>query len=180
MILTAHIVLLLLFVTVTTVLMVGAVVNRMRIQPVRMMWYSNGLRSGFGWPTLFVMIFLAAVIYAGLKEDSFYLFLGVGYLVGGICWSIAMRLTSATIVTDFVLIRDMNSCGNVLGWNQVIDYFVHDKGKSLQYTFLYVNQEGAHNRFDVQVPRTYRQVFNRMVFRCVEKKKAFLSEEAYG
>ncbi len=180
MILTAHIVLLLLFVTVTTVLMAGAVVNRMRIQPVRMMWYRNGIRSGLGWSTVFVVIFLAAVVYAGLKENSFYLFLGIGYLVGGICWSIAMRLTSATIVTDFVVIRDMKSCGNVLCWNQVIDYFVHDRGKSLQYTFLYVNQEGTHARFDVQVPHTYKRVFNRMVFRCVEKKKASLSEEAYG
>ena len=169
-----------LFVSVTTVLMAGAIINRLRIQPIRMIWYGQGFRSGFGWSTLFLGIFLAAVVYAGIAENSFYLFLGIGYLAGGICWCVAMRLSSASIVTDFAVIRNMSSCGNAMCWNQVVDYFVHDRGKSLQYTFLYVNRDGAHARFDVQVPRAYKRNFNRMIFRCVEKKRAYLSEEAYG
>ncbi len=180
MILTAHILLLLLFVGVTSALMAGSMINRVRIQPVRMIWYRRGIWSGLGWSTLFLVLFLSAVVYAGIVDNSFYLFLGLGYLAGGVCWCVAMRLSSATIITDFAVVRNTSTCGNVLCWNQVVDFFVHDKGKMLKYTFLYINQEGIHERFEVQVPRAYQHMFNRMVYRCVEKRKSFMPEQAYG
>jgi hypothetical protein len=179
-ILTAHIVLLLLFVTVTAVLLMAAVVNRLRIQPARMIWYHKGLISGIGWSSLFLVMFVGAIIYAGITENSLYLYLGLGYLIGGICWCVAMRLSSATIITDFAIVKDTSKCGNVLCWNQVVDFFIHDKGRTLQYTFLYVNNEGVHARFDVQVPHTYQRGFSNMVHRCVERKKSFTPEKAYG
>ena len=180
MILTAHIVLLLLFVSVTVVLLIAAVVNRVRIQPARMIWYQKGLMSGFGWSMLFLVMFLGAIVYAGVTENSYYLYLGLGYLAGGICWCVAMRLSSATIITDFAVVKDTSKCGNVLCWNQVVDFFIHDKGRMLQYTFLYVNNEGLHARFDVQVPRTYQRSFNNIVHRSIERKKSFTPEKAYG
>ncbi|MEM8488587.1 MAG: hypothetical protein AAF564_23770 [Bacteroidota bacterium] len=154
--------------------------SRMRVQPVRMIWYRRGVFSGVRWPGLFMAIFLGAVIYAGIVDSSFYLFLGLGYLAGGVCWCVAMRLSAATIVTDFVIIRNMSSCGNVLCWNQVVDFFVREKGAALQYTFLYVDDEGCHARFDVEVPHTYNRIFNRMVSRSIEKKVPYMPEQAYG
>lgn len=171
---------LLLFISVTSVLMVAAVINRMRVQPVRMIWYRRGVFSGLGWSTLFLFIFVGAIIYAGVLEQRFYLVLGLGYLIGGVCWCVAMRLSSATIITDFAVIRNTSTCGNVLCWNQVADFFVHDKGHVLQYTFLYTNNEGTHARFEVEVPRAYHRFFNRMVYRCVERKKSFMPAQAYG
>ena len=109
--------------------MTGAVKSRMRVQPVRMIWYRQGMFSGVHWPMLFMTIFLGAVIYAGIVDNSFYLFLGIGYLAGGICWCVAMRLSAATIVTDFVIIRNMSSCDNVLCWSQVIDFLCTTKGR---------------------------------------------------
>lgn len=180
LILTAHIVLLLLFVIATTALLVAAVLNRMRIQPVRMIWYRRGLLSGFGWSSLFLCIFVSAIIYAGITQDSLYLFLGLGYLAGGICWCVAMRLSSATIITDFALIRDTSRCGNVLCWNQVVDFFVHDRGSMLQYTFLYADEDEKRARFDMMVPRTRERAFARMVDRSVARKISRTPEQAYG
>lgn len=135
--------------------------------------------SGVRWPILFMAIFLGAVIYAGIVDNSFYLFLGLGYLAGGVCWCVAMRLSAATMVTDFVIIRNMSSCDNVLCWSQVIDFFVHDKGSMLKYTFLYVDGDGRHARFDVDVPHTYKRIFNQMVLRSIEKKVPYMPEQAY-
>ncbi len=177
---TAHIILLLLFVGATCLLLVGAVKSRMRIQPVRMIWYRRGLFSGAGWPALFMAIFLGAVVYAGIVNNGFYLFLGLGYLAGGVCWCVAMRLTAATIVTDFAVIRNMNKCDNVLCWSQVVDSFVREKGDVWQYTFLYIDDDGHHARFDVDVPHTYKRIFNGMVSRSIEKKVPYMTEQAYG
>ncbi len=161
-------------------LLAATVYTRKRIQPVRMMWHRKSTLYGFRWSSVFLLIFVSAVIYAGVVDDIFYLFLGFGYLAGGICWCVAMRLSSATIITDFAVIRDTRKCGNVLCWNQVVDFFVHDKGHTIQYIFLYVNPEGVHSRFEVQVPLTYKKVFDRIVYRCVEKKKSFTPEKAFG
>ena len=130
MLLTIHIVLLSVFVSVTSMLMVTAIINRMRIRPVRMMWHNSNLYQGVGRSFLLLLMMVAVVVYAGITNNSVYLYLGIGYVTGGLCWLIASRISAATLVTDFAIIRNTSKKGNVLGWSQVTDFFVHEMGST--------------------------------------------------
>ena len=76
----------------------------------------------------YFLMMVAVVVYAGIASNSVYLYLGIGYATGGLCWLIASRISAATLVTDFAIIRNTSKKGNVLGWNQVTDFFVHEIG----------------------------------------------------
>lgn len=180
MLLTVHIVLLSVFVLVTSLLMVTAIVNRVRIRPVRMIWYKNTIYRGIGRSFVLLVLMIAIVVYAGVTENSLYLYLGIGYLTGGLCWLMASRISAATIVTDFAIIRNTNKKGNALGWSQVTDFFTHDTGSAVCYVFLYRENDGQQGRFEVTVPRAYQVLFRKMVYRCVEKRTLPELERAYG
>jgi len=178
--LTVHILLLTVFVIVTSVLMVAAVMNRLRIRPIRMMWHGQGFLQGYGWSSLFLMIVVVIVTYAGMVENQLYLYLGLGYLTGGICWCAAMRLSSATLVTDYAVFRNTNKMNCALGWSQVVDFFVQERKGRTHYIFLYVDDEGRQRRFEVPVPRAYQAMFNAMVHRHVVQHTLSSPERAYG
>ena len=177
---TIHIALLATFVLVTSGLMVAAVLDRMRVRPVRLMWYSRAILSGYGWSVVFLALIVGVIIYAGVVRDDLYLYLGIGYLIGAICWCAALRLSSATVVTDFALIRNAGRSANVLTWSQVVDFFVRREGNKLLYVFFYLDADGRRSRFEIQVPQAYHSIFNRMVYQYVEKNKMSVPERAYG
>ena len=161
-------------------LMGVAVINRFRVRAIRLMWYRAAFFKGLGWAGAALIVLIAIVIYAGVFENSIYLYLGLGYLTGGVCWLIAARLSAATIITDFAVIKDLSKKGSVLGWNQVTDFFVHDKKGSKHYVFLYKTVDGRHERFELSVPSANHARFKKVVYRCVESKTLPAPERAYG
>lgn len=180
MITATHIILLVLFVSATSIILASTLISRVRLQPARMTWHTRGIISEAIWPVFFLSLFVGAIIYSGLINDLFYLILGIGYLLGGVFWCITMRLSAATVVTDFAIVRASRSQENVLCWNQVSDFFVHHKNNSAHYIFLYTNSNGSHSRFEVQVPQAYERQFKHLVHRFVERKQSFTPEKAYG
>ncbi len=180
MILTLHIALLSVFVFVTTSLMVTAIINRLRIRPVRLSWHGSSVLRYVGWSLASLLVVIGVIVYAGLTENSLYLYIGGGYLSGGVCWFTSRRLASATLVTDFAIIRSTEGRGNVLGWNQVVDFFVKENDAVVHYVFLYRDSEGQQSRFELQVPSMYKKVFKKVVYRCVERKKNSTHQRAYG
>ena len=123
---------------------------------------------------------LAIIVYAGVAENSLYLYLGLGYLTGGLCWLGAMRISTATLVTDFAIIRNTSKKGNVLGWNQVTDFFIHESDSVVRYVFLYKQADGHQERFELAVPSAYHSVFKQVVYRCVERKASPARLRAFG
>ena len=180
MILSIHISLLFIFVLVTSALMLVAVVDRLRTRPVRLMWYSPETWKVYGWPALFLSIVVGIVAYAGIALNNAYLYLGLGYLAGGMCWFVALRLSSATVVTDLAIMRNTRQVNNVLCWCQVIDFFVRADEGTYTYVFLYFDKEDRRARFEVRVPAAYRHVFKRMVYQHIEKKRMATPEHVYG
>ena len=180
MIQTIHISLMAIFVFVNSALVVAALVDRMRIRPVRLMWHDRVSWRGYGWSIAWLVLVIATIVYAGIARNPDYIYLGLGYLVGGICWGVAVRLSSATVVTDFALICNSLRAGRVLSWAQVVDYFVREDGDRTQFVFFYLNERGRRARFEVHVPKPYRNVFERLVNRYVEHTKTTLPERAYG
>ena len=161
-------------------LALATLVDRVRIRPVRLMWYAGIFRHGYVWSIGFLMLVIGGIFYAGFVKDGIYLYLGLGYLVGAVFWCVAMRLSSATIVTDFALIRQNGKAGRILSWSQVSDFFVRREGKRWLYVFFYLDENGLRSRFEVRVPEAYRHVFQRMVHQHVERGKMSVPERAYG
>lgn len=178
--LTIHIVLLSIFVMVTSLMLVTTIINRVRIRPVRMAWYNCAVYKGIGRSLLLLLAMISVVVYSGVTENGVYLYLGVGYFTGGLCWLAASRISSATLVTDFAIIRNTNKKGNVLGWSQVTDFFIHETGSAFRYVFLYKQKDGRQGRFELMVPLAYEGVFKKVVHRCVEKRTLPEKERAYG
>lgn len=180
MIPTVHILLLSVFVLVTSVLLATAVMNRLRIHPVRLMWYGEAFWQASGWPALFLLFVIAFVTYAGMIDDAFYLYLGLGYLTGGVCWCAAMRLSSATLITDYAIFCNTRKANCALGWSQIVDFFIQDRKGRTCYIFLYADDEGRHGRFEVPVPDGYLDRFNAMVHRHIASRTLSSPERAYG
>ena len=93
---------------------------------------------------------------------------------------IATRISAATLVTDFAIIRNTSKKGNVLGWNQVTDFFIHEMDSAIRYVFLYKQKDGRQGRFELTVPPEYQGVFKKVVSRFVEKRSLPERERAYG
>ena len=161
-------------------MMVTAIINRIRIRPVRMTWYNCTVFRGVGRSLMLVLLMLSVVAYAGITEHSHYLYLGIGYMTGGVCWLIASRVSAATIVTDFAVIRNTSKKGNVLGWNQVTDFFIHETDSVFRYVFLYRQKDGRQGRFELTVPSAHQGPFKEVVRRRVEKRTLPKRERAYG
>ena len=168
------------FIAVTSGLMIAAVIDRLRVRPVRLIWHDRTSVRRHVWVVAALVGLVGAIGYAGMYQDSKYLYLGLGYLIGSICWGMAMRLSSATLVTDFALIRNASCAGNVMTWSQVVDFFVRRDNNELYYIFLYLDADGRRARFEVSVPKACRDVFECMVYRYVERDKMKVPEKAYG
>ena len=180
MILTIHIVLLAVFVLVTTLLVVMAVINRLRVRDVCITWSGHGSIKDMQWPGLLLFSVIGLVVYTGLSSNPQYLYLALGYITGGLCWFSAIRISSTTLITDFAVIRNTSRKGNVLGWNQITDFFVRESASSVCYVFFYREMDGTQARFELTVPRSSHDVFKKMVCRRVEKKALPVHQRAYG
>ncbi len=160
--------------------MVTAIMNRLRIQPVRMIWQSPGFIGSGGVSVAFLILVVTVVLYAGMDNESYHLFLGMGYFTGGICWCAATRLSTSTLVTDYAIFRNTHEEKCVLGWSQIVDFFVQERKGKTYYIFLYVDDEGRHARFEVPVPVARKDLFGSMVTRFVEERPLSAPERAYG
>lgn len=160
--------------------MVTAVINRLRIRPIRLIWYRCNFLKGFGWSSALFFVMLSVIMYAGFVENRLYLYLGVGYLMGGLCWLIAARLSTAIIITDFAVIKNTSKKGSVLGWNQVTDFFVHQKGDISHYVFLYEKKDRTRGRFELSVPPASLALFKKVIHNSVENKVLPTRQRAYG
>lgn len=160
--------------------MVTAVLNRLRIQPVRLMWQSPGFFNSSSTSLAFLILVTCVVLYAGITNESYYMYLGLGYFAGSVCWFAAMRLATSTLITDYAIFRNTHKEKCVLGWSQVVDFFVQERKGKTCYIFLYVDDEGRHARFEVPVPEARRASFSSMVSRYVEERPLSAPERAYG
>lgn len=161
-------------------LMVTAIMNRLRIQPVRLIWQSPGFFNGTGASLAFLLLVTCVVLYAGMTRESYYIYLGMGYFAGGVCWCAAMRLSTSTLVTDYAIFRNTHKEKCVLGWSQVVDFFVQERKGKTYYIFLYVDDDGRHARFEVPVPAARQASFSSMITRYVEERPLSAPERAYG
>jgi len=172
-----HLLLLLAFIAVTSMLLLVTVVNRVRVRSVMLSW-PNGRFLGLPvWSTLFLGTVVAFLGVTMLQGQIVYPLIFVGYLLGGMFWFAASMIMSSIHVTPHGLILNVNRYGRALTWNQILDYFEFGcKGKG-GIVFFYRDGSGSRCRLEVHVPRAYQDEFARIV-RCHLENRFEMKEEA--
>ena len=158
-----HLLVLLAFIGVTSMLMLVTVVNRVRVRDVILSW-PNGRFFGLPvWATLFLATVLGFLGVAVLQDQLFFPMIFTGYLMGGTFWFAAAVIMSSVHVTPHGLILNVNRNGRALLWTQIVDYFEFGDEREGGIVFFYLDGEGARNRLQLRVPGPYRKRFSQVV-----------------
>ncbi|HEX7071698.1 MAG TPA: hypothetical protein VF190_12870 [Rhodothermales bacterium] len=157
-----HLLLLLAFIGVTSMLMLVTVLNRVRVRDVLLSW-PNGRFFGLPvWSTLFLAVVLGFLGGAVLQDQIIYPMIFVGYLMGGTFWFAASVIMSSVHVTPHGLILNVNRNGRALAWSQVVDFFEYGDEHEGGIVFFYIDRDGRRRRLELQVPSAYRKRFARL------------------
>lgn len=176
--LTVHTVLLVGFVSVTVLLMLVTLANRMRVRSVLQTWQRPGWHQASLWPGLFIGATLLLFSYSLVAGHEVPLLLFAGYTLGGLFWLVATRLASAILVTECGLISHVNR--QAVAWGQIVDYFENTRGKQQVYVFFYLGEDGVRRRLTLSVPPGHQERFARIVNDQLDARFECAMQQAYG
>jgi energy-converting hydrogenase Eha subunit A len=155
-----------LFVAVTGLLLAVSILRRSRMKRVRLSW-SNGPLFGLPLiPSLFLAIVVGLIGYEVSFDESttsIGSLLLIGYLTGGVFWYVAALLSASVTVTDWGVSRKTHGRSEAIPWHEVTDYLVHADDRKTTYVFFRLNDRGRKQRFELEVPRSRRADFGRLV-----------------
>ncbi|MFC2085861.1 hypothetical protein ACFLRO_01470 [Bacteroidota bacterium] len=157
-----HSAVVLLFVTVTGLLLVVSAIRRRRMRNVKLSWASGKLFGLPLTPTIFLIVVVGLIGLKLVTEDytrSLSWVVLTGYLVGGMFWYIGAVLSTSVVVTDWGLSRRIRGKSDTLAWHDVTDYFTSDHARKSAYVFFRLDERGRKLRFDLEVPVTQRASF---------------------
>lgn len=180
LLLSMHIVVLLAFITVTALLMLVTVMNRMRVRPVQMSWRNGKLYGLPTWPAIFAILVFGLLAGAVIRGHDIDMTVMSGYVVGATCWFAASVLSTTVLVTDFGLILNVNNARKALSWGQVVDYFEFTRGKQHGFVFFYVGPNGNRRRMEVIVSPRYLPRFREIISEKLDTRFECAVKQVYG
>lgn len=177
---TLHVILQVGFISVTLLLLVVTVMNRMRVRHVLMAWRTGRLLRLPTWPTMFlaaVLLFFGGAFFMG---QPLQLHLVAGYFVGGLLWFVATLIATSVLVTEHGLIHHPNRSGQALAWVQVVDYFETKTARKQCYVLFYLDAGDRRQRLELTVPRVHRAAFRRVIAEKLDARFDFSAQQVYG
>jgi hypothetical protein len=177
---TVHLVLLLGFIGVTSLLMLVTVTNRLRLRRVLVSWRTGGMLGLPLWPVVFLAAVLFFLAFGALGGHGVSPTLLLGYLVGGSFWLVSSILSSTVIVSDYGLIRNVNCADRAVSWGQVVDYFEFSGGKKRGYVFFYADGSGTRRRLALQVPQAHRRRVQAILSGKLDTRFEFSAQQVFG
>jgi len=177
---TLHLILQVGFISVTMLLLIVTVMNRMRVRRVLLSWRTGKLLGLPLWPTLFlgaVLLFFAGAMALG---QALPLKLVAGYFVGGVFWFVAGLLSSSVLVTEHGVIHHPNRAGHAVAWEQVVDYFETPSARKPCYVFFYLDRAETRRRLELVIPRSQRAEFGRLVAEKLDARFELAAQQVYG
>lgn len=177
---TLHHVLQLGFIGVTFLLMLVTLVNRLRVQQVRLAW-RQGRWGGLPlWPTVFIGAVLAFFGITAVADQQLPLSIFAGYLVGGLFWFVAAWNSTSVLITERGIIRDANQVEEcAIAWEQIADYF-EVPGDPLRYVFFYLDEHDTRRRLELPVPAAQEEPFRDVLKAKVDARFELFLQRAYG
>ena len=178
---TLHLIVQVGFISVTMLLLIVTVMNRMRVRHVRLRWRTGKLLGLPAWPA----VFLAAVVlfYAGALAlgQTLPLQMIAGYFVGGLFWFVAGLFSNAVLVTEHGVIYHPSRAGHAVAWEQVVDYFETKTASSKPcYVFFYLDPSETRSRLELMVPGSQRAAFSRIVAEKLDARFKLSAQQVYG
>lgn len=176
---TVHYAVLAAFVCVTFLLFAVSLINRLRIQQVRLVWYTGRV---FGWPAppLAFLVLMAALMafnaYAGEPVAWSVL---AGYVAGGLFWLAAGLLSTCVLATAYGLVAHVRGTTRMVGWGQVVDYFSGPEEAAGRYVFFYLD-DGTRRRLELRVPESSREAFRSLVQEKLDARFEYSMKQVYG
>jgi hypothetical protein len=175
-----HIILLGAFLSVTLLLVLITLMNRRRIQRVRIVWRPGGRWYIPAWPTAFVGIVLLLWSLSLSVGPSLPPILFTGYLLGGVFWWVAVWLSQAVLVTEYGIHRYIGRRHEAVAWGQVCDYVELSGPNPIRFSFFYTDDAGHRHRFDLAVPAACQARFRQLLRDKLDVRIAFMAGKRYG
>lgn len=167
------------FVGATSVLMLTAVIHRLRVRRPLFVWRPRRLRGLPIAPTLFLLavsgVFVASIA-AGRPIPPHVL---VGYPAGGVFWWIARWIARSKVVTEYGIIHDVTRISQAVSWSQMTDYFIASDGHGPYAAFFYSDDDGERRRLTLPVPPADLPTFKRLLSRKIDHRFEHRAQEAY-
>lgn len=166
------------FIGVTSISMLVAVVNRMRLHRPLLVWRRPGsiLRLLQG-PVLFLLLVGSGIGHAWLTGRSVPPAVLVGYPAGGVFWLIATWMLRTVVVTEYGIVHDLSWGHRAVVWSQVVDYFTTTRQSQPLVVFLYRGPDGERRRLDLPVPQTHAAALREIIEQKLEARFSMSDED---
>lgn len=175
-----HLVLLVGLLKVTAILLVVAVVNRMRVKDTVVNWQTGRLWGVALWPMLYLGTVFVTAVASLLGYTSLHIGFSAGYAVAGVFWLLAAQIYVSTLITERGIIRNVNRATQTLAWGQIVDYCEQRTLDHITYIFFFLDPHGARQRFELHVPKHKLHAFKQLVERKVDARFTFEIEQHYA
>lgn len=176
---TLHAVALLAFVGVTSVTMLVAVINRLRIRRPLLVWQSGSFTRLPLGPSLFLVLVAGGLAHAWMTGRSVPPAVLLGYPAGGVFWFIATWIMQSVVVTEYGLVHDIGRPSQAVAWSQVVDYFMTTQSGRCHVVFVYHGPDGALHRFSLPVPGAQVDTLCEIVQCKLDTRFTFSVKQAY-
>lgn len=165
-----HRVLLAAFVGGTSVLMLLALIGRLRIRRPLLVWRTGPLTSLPLGPSLFLGLVAAGLGYAVWADAAVAPSIAIGYPAGGVFWFVATWLARTTVITEYGVIHDITRIHRSVAWGQITDYVETTRQGRPHFVFLYRADDDSRERLDLLVPKAQQSAFRTLVTRKVDAR----------
>lgn len=148
-----HLVVLSVFVGGTSVLMLGAILSRLRVRRPLFCWRDGSLICAPLGPTLFLVGVLGALGWVEAAGRSVPPSVWIGYPAGGLFWFVATWLIQSVMVTEYGLVPDLLRPRRAVAWSQIVDYVATKRDGRRYFVFFYRDRDTRERcRLDLSVP----------------------------
>lgn len=146
-----HVVVLWMFVGGTAILLLAAVVSRLRVRRPLLVWRPGPLTRFPVGPSLFLLLVGLALGGAALTGRPLPASAVVGYPAGGLFWFAAMWLGRTVVVTEYGLVPNVPQVERTVAWSQIVDYDSVSRNGQLHFVFYY-RRRGDEERRKLVLP----------------------------
>jgi hypothetical protein len=176
-----HSVALTLFVVGTSVLMLTAILGRLRIRRPLLVWRMGALTRVPLGPSLFLLLVALGIAYSRTIGIEVSLPVLIGYPAGGMFWFVATWLTQSTVITDYGLVPNLPCLHRAVAWSQVVDYVFTSRNGRPHFVFVYRERESReHRRLDLPVPKRCLNRFQDILAAKLDHRRSFTGVSTLG
>lgn len=162
------------FVLGTAVLLLVAIVSRLRVQRPLLVWHVGPLTRIPIGPSLFLMLVALGLGWASMSGQPVPLSAVIGYPAGGLFWFVATWLVRTVVVTEYGLVPDVLRVRGAIAWSQVFDYVSTSRKGRPHFVFYYRSRRGEEKcSLDLTVPERHVDEFRELVKAKLEVRPAF-------